>query len=377
MVKAVSEADILIITNLFPVPWDPNRASFNRTQFAKLEQYHSLHVVVLVGWLEWLKNRHHLATQASSKRQSVSYCPYFYIPGLARRLVPFFQYLSLLFLLGKLKQLQAKVLLASWGFPDSVAAGKLNKHLNLPMFIKIHGTDINEHIGYKDRRKKIAECFNAADGIFSVSQDLRKKLIDIGVDERKIWVNYNGVDSNTFVPESNAHKNSWLYVGSLIKTKGVDELIEAFVDAKKIIPDVTLQIVGEGPLKTSIIEKVKDENLQACIDVRGSLSTAEVAALIAKASLLILPSYREGVPNVVLEAFSCGIPVVATNVGGIPEVVTGQTGVLVEKQSSKALLKGLLQANNTIWDKAKIIAHAKQFCWQRNIDFARQKMGLL
>ncbi|WP_189637877.1 glycosyltransferase [Thalassotalea sp. HSM 43] len=363
---------VLVITNLYPVPWAPNRASFNRTQFQKLAQYHQLNMVVLVGWLEWWRHRH----QAKSS-EHVLYCPYFYIPKFARSLVPFFQYLSLLCLLSRIRAFKASAILASWGYPDAVAVSMLNRHLKLPMFVKVHGTDINEHIQYPRRRRLMRKYLGKVQGIFVVSKDLQSQLKAIGIADDKLWLNYNGVDQQLFHPEDNQQANRCIFIGSLIASKGVNELIEAFVQLSQGNPEYHLDVVGEGPLYPQLQQQIIAANMQQQISLHGSIAADKVSQLLAKSSLLILPSYREGVPNVVLEAFACGVPVVATNVGGIPEVVTEQSGILVRKGDAQQLHDAIEKAMHNVWDKQQILAHAGNFNWQRNVDFVRQRMELI
>jgi glycosyltransferase involved in cell wall biosynthesis len=88
----------------------------------------------------------------------------------------------------------------------------------------------------------------------------------------------------------------------------------------------------------------------------------------AACDLFCLPSHNEGVPNVVLEAMACGVPVLATRVGGIPEVVPEFAGVLVPVQDGPALAAALSAALARTWDTQRIAAHARSFSWDTNID---------
>ncbi|MDN3652427.1 glycosyltransferase [Thalassotalea ponticola] len=362
---------ILVITNLYPVPWAPNRASFNRIQFAKLAGYHQVYVVVLVGWIEWWRHRHQ-----ATDTDSVIYCPYFYLPKVARVLVPYFQYLSLLCLLPRIRKLNCSVLLASWGYPDAVAVAMLNSHLKRPFFVKVHGSDVNEHIQYAGRRQLMRKYLSKADGIFVVSKDLCNKLKGIGISEDKLLLNYNGVEQQLFQP-AEQYPGRCIFIGSLIDTKGVHELIDAFTQLCASSEHYHLDIVGDGPLFFYLKQLVSEKKLGSSITLHGSLSASQVSHLLAKASLLVLPSHREGVPNVILEAFACGVPVVATKVGGIPEVVTQDVGLLVAKGDIQQLTKAMFEALHRAWDKQQIVDHARQFDWGKNITFVRKTMRLI
>jgi len=362
------DKSMLIITNLYPVPWGPNRASFNKQQFDFIAAERRVKIVVLLPWTEWLKHRKDCLASDDLK-----YCPYFYIPKFGRRLVPWFQSFSLFFLLPWMKKQQASQLYTSWGFPDAVSASIINKWLKLPLFIKVHGTDVNENTLYSARKALMKKWLSKASKIFCASQALADTLASIGIPENKLAVNYNGVNAEVFFPsETEDTSTNIIFVGSLIPTKGVNELLNAFISLQKTMPNVTLDIIGEGPLKAYLVNKA--EELQLNINVHGSLPLTNVAQKIRTSTLLVLPSYREGVPNVLLEAFASGIPVVSTIVGGIPEVVNDNVGLLVEPKNADELEKAIHTALNTSWNKSDIIEHAKQFDWNRNVNFVLESM---
>lgn len=359
---------ILVITNLYPVPWGPNRASFNKQQFDRLSKDNTVKILVLLPWTEWLKHRQECLSGAQ-----VKYCPYFYIPKVGRRLVPFFQSLSLFFLLPWMKKQNSDVLYSSWGFPDAVAASIINKWLKLPFFVKVHGTDVNENTLYPSRNNLMNKWLSKADNIFCASEDLALTLERIGLDRDKLIVNYNGVNRDLFYPcETLSSRMNIIFVGNLIPTKGVKELIGAFINIKKSLPDVIFDIVGEGPLIGYIKEKKVEHQLN--INLHGSIALKSVAEMIRTSTLLVLPSYREGVPNVLLEAFASGVPIVSTTVGGIPEVVNDKVGILVEPQNSEELEEGIKRALSKEWVKEEILTHSEQFDWEKNVKCVLSRM---
>lgn len=362
---------LLVITNLYPVPWAPNRASFNKQQFDLFaEQGVDINIIILMPWTEWLKERSRWQPQTQTKL-----CPYFYLPKFGRRLVPFFQFISLLFFLPWIKTRKCQAVLASWGFPDAVAVAILNQLLKLPFFVKVHGTDVNENCQFQPRRQLIAKWLNSAKKIFCASQALGNELINAGIRGEKICVNYNGVNPDVFFPISEKPgKKRLVFVGSLIPTKGVNELIAAFINISQQDDDIELDILGSGPLHDKLLQQAKDNDLTNRLRVQGSLPLNDVASYVRNANLLVLPSYREGVPNVVLESFASDTPVVATKVGGIPEVVTAETGILIEPQSEKQLETAIVEALEKNWSQGSILAHAKNFDWQKNVNTAIDAM---
>jgi glycosyltransferase involved in cell wall biosynthesis len=360
---------ILIITNLYPSPWEPNRATFNKQQFEHLSEHADVSILVPVAWTDWLKlpKKHKQAT-VGQQGVTVRYCWSFYTPKVMRRLYSVFMLVSLLLnSLGWIKQQKADVLMASWAYPEGVASAMLAKILGIPFFIKVHGSDINDYTNDKARAKQIVWACKKAQGIFSVSQALKEKLMSLGVSADKIHVIYNGVNKQLFFPNAAIKKaHSLLYVGNLKASKGVGELLAAFIKLKKTHKNLELVIAGAGEMMPEIISTLAQEKLSAEVKLLGSVNHQDIALLIQQASILVLPSYAEGVPNVILEAMSCGTPVVATNVGGIPEIVSEHSGVLVAPKDINALTQGLSLALAKKWQFAEIVKQTVTFSWENN-----------
>lgn len=364
-------APLLVITNLYPVPWGPNRASFNKQQFDIIAESKPVIIIILLPWHEWLNHR-----KECQGSQNIKYCPYFYIPKVGRRLVPFFQFFSLLFHLPWIKKKRFSAVIASWGFPDAVAVSMLNKFLQLPYFVKVHGTDVNENSQFPVRSQLMKKWLNKAKTIFCASQALADILNRQGIDKQKLSVNYNGVNPEVFYPiQEKPHHQHFVFVGSLIATKGCNELLAAFIRAQQKFPKMELDILGEGPLKGVLADKIIQEGLSDSVRLRGSVSLSQVAEYIRQANVLVLPSYREGVPNVLLESFASGTPVISTRVGGIPEVINDDVGILVEAKNELQLATAMENSLNMVWSTEAIIQHANQFNWQKNVQHVLDTIG--
>jgi len=353
-----NKTKLLIITNLYPTPWAPNRASFNRQQFERLSEKMNVKLIVLVPFPEWIDNR-----KQCDSTDEIMYIPFFYTPKFGRRFYPIFQMFSLLFCIRNIKKFDPQAILASWGYPDAVAVSLLNRLLRKPLFIKIHGSDINENTKFKARTKQIVKYFNNATKVFSVSEALKKVLVSAGVNESKVLVNYNGVDKSIFYPCDKKIENRIVFVGNLIKEKGIVELLDAASSLGSEYKQYQFRVIGQGPLGNALITKY--DTAKNNIKFLGSLPLAEVAEEIRQATLLVLPSYREGVPNVILEALSSGTPVVATNVGGIAEVLSTECGIVIDNLDD---LEGAIkEALARKWSVEKIVSHAKAFDWDKNV----------
>lgn len=179
--------------------------------------------------------------------------------------------------------------------------------------------------------------FAAADKILCYTETEKQELIDLGIKPEKIEVIHNGIDTDLFVPakESCFDKKRLLWVGRYAKGKGLDYLIDAFSILKATHPEVTLTLVGEGPEKDHINQKIIDLNLQNSIIMKNFVPNSEIVSMYQNSSVFVLPSLEEGVPRTILEAMSCGIPVVCSRLPQLVDIVDGG-GQLVPIKDSKA-----------------------------------------
>jgi len=157
---------------------------------------------------------------------------------------------------------------------------------------------------------------------------------------QKLRVIPNGVDLPKF---NSTHRRSrpkdvftWVAIGRLVPQKDFLTLIEAFKRVADVFPRSSLEIVGDGPLRKKLEDKSRDMGIENKVRVAGICES--IPALLARANALVLSSVWEGMPNVILEAMAAGLPVVATDVGGVQELVTdGENGFLVPPKNSVAL----------------------------------------
>ena len=155
------------------------------------------------------------------------------------------------------------------------------------------------------------------------------------------WSDYDSVTRSAPVPMPAAP--CVVCVGALEPTKGTDVLLAAWRALRPSLPDARLVLVGDGSLRPLVDEAVADPTLDGTVALTGRLPREAVAHELDAATLLVLPSRSEGLPLVLLEAMARARPVVATRVGGIPELVEdGVTGLLVPPADADALADALL-----------------------------------
>jgi glycosyltransferase involved in cell wall biosynthesis len=177
----------------------------------------------------------------------------------------------------------------------------------------------------------------------------------------KVEVVPNGID----IPNEKADGDKIIFVGNLIWRKGVKYLIEAMKNVK-----ASLIIVGDGEKKTELIELSKGMNN---IEFVGRVHPAEVREYLKQGKIFVLPAIAgEGQPNVILEAMAMGLPVVATNLAGIPDTVEhGKTGFIVNSRDPQKLANciNLLLKDEELWEKMRnrCLEEVKKYSWERTV----------
>ena len=361
---------LLIVTNLYPLPWQPNRATFNYQQFEALKKHFEIAILVPVAWPEYLKNK----SSIDHSNKHIRYVPYFYIPKLGRRLNGLFMYQSIKQTeMDWIDKFNPDMVLGSWIYPEGKAVQLLAEDLGVDYFIKVHGSDVNAHIDNPVRRKLIKNVAQNATGVISVSNALLNTMHhrDIKIPHTKVV--YNGVNQALFRPSDNfvpyKDRTNLLYLGNLKKSKGVMELLTSFHMISKTYPELTLTYAGSGEMLGQLQEFVTEVGIDDKVTFLGSVEHSELPSLMQAAKFVCLPSYAEGVPNVLLESMCVGTPVVSTNVGGVPEVVRdGVSGVLCQPRSSGAFYGALCLALNKTWEVEKVRNSTAHLCWNKNSD---------
>ena len=367
---------LLIVTNLYPFPWQPNRATFNHQHFTHLEEHYDVAIIVPVPWLEYFQNR-----KAIVNTERVRYIPYFYTPVVGRRFHGDFLYHSINISCKKwISSFSPEKLLASWAYPEGMAVKKLANRLGVDYSLKVHGSDINTHIDSPVRGQLISSIAEGAQSILSVSHALKDKMVHHGIEPKKVSVIYNGVDHELFnlpsVEVSAVNRQYLLFIGNLKDTKGVVELMESFAQVSKNHKDLVLIVVGSGPMAEKLREMRNSLKIANRVKFVGTLDHHTMTPLIQSAKAVCLPSYAEGVPNVLLEAMACGTPVVSTNVGGIPEVVhEGINGFLAPAKDSKAFAVAIEKTLKHQWCPIKINETSKKFNWKDNAIASHAAIG--
>jgi glycosyltransferase involved in cell wall biosynthesis len=262
---------------------------------------------------------------------------------------------------------------AHFVYPDGFAAVRLGKRLGLPVVVSARGTDINVYPSFRLIRPMLRWTLTNAAGAIAVSADLKNKMIALGIPEAKIQVIANGVDTARFHPleTKSARKQLGLpeegpvavSVGSLIESKGHHLLIAAVAKLAARFPKLRLYVIGEGVYRAKLEELVREKQLQESVFLAGNRPNEELPFWFSAADVSCLISSREGWPNVVSEALACGTPVLATRIGGIPEIInSSELGIFVE-HSIDSIVVGLEQALTRAWNREEIARRSRSRSW--------------
>lgn len=257
---------------------------------------------------------------------------------------------------------------AHYAYPDGVAAALLAQKLGRPFFVTGRGTDLNRIPDDPLARAWLRWSLPKAAACIAVSDDLARKFRELGVDPARIHTIRNGVDFTIFRPQPRAAARHelglkgpvLLAVGELSERKGMAFLIEML----PLVPDATLVLIGDGADRERLLRRAQALGVADRLRLTGVLPQERLPLWYSAADLLLLASQREGTPNVVLEAMACGTRVVATAVGGVPEVLPPPPlGFLVPVRDPALFARTVGEALATPADPAALLAHSAQFDW--------------
>lgn len=284
-----------------------------------------------------------------------------------------------------IRDFQPHILHAHTATPDGYAGLLLKRNFKIPLVVSLRGSDVNVY-PHRDRwtLRLTRRVISGADKLTAVSGALKEMAEKIAKPQREIAVIYTGCELShfSFDPEARVafrkrvgipqESPVLIFVGHVLKAKGIFELLESFLIVRKSYPDLHLLVVGDGEDFREFAAQVKASEVEEWVHLLGARPHDEIPGWFSASDILVLPSWREGLPNVVVEAMACRRPVIATRVGGIPEaVIDGESGILVNKQDPKALAEAiafLIENEGKRWlmgAKGRVIVE-ERFTWEKN-----------
>jgi colanic acid/amylovoran biosynthesis glycosyltransferase len=256
-----------------------------------------------------------------------------------------------------LRENRPDAVLANYG-PSGVALAPICARLKLPLLVHFHGYDAYRQDILDSYGKYYPELFSQAQAIIAVSGDMQRQLLRFAHVPQKIHTFIYGVNVEDFQPHPMPEGPfTFVFVGRFVPKKSPVLLLSAFAKSHQLHPDARLVLAGDGELLETCRQMVVSQGLENAVFFLGVVPAAGIAQVLGESHVLVLPSQRtdtgdsEGTPLVILEAGAAGRPVIATQHGGIPEVITDRhNGLLVSENDAEALAQAMtLLATNREW----------------------------
>lgn len=370
---------VLLYTSFYPASDAPIRGVFNHHAFVPLARRCDVQLVGGLPFWRQLRDPRHLLRPRRERGFGIdsTFQTFWSVPSLTA-LHGAAMYASLRPLVRRLRRrFPWDVILASWAYPDGFAAARFARDAACPIVTNVLGSDVNELPLHRMLKPQVAWGLRQAARVVAVSGTLGEKVVELGVPRERVVVQHNGVDSEAFQPRDRGEARAQLgldggrptilYVGNVKPEKGVADLVEAMAPlvGRHRLHDALLCVVGDGELRGPLEARVAELGVADSVRFVGRRLHDEIPHWMSACDVLCLPSYREGCPNVVIEALASGRPVVASRVGGIPELITGvrDNGVLVRPCDPEALADALCGALRRTWDTAALRRSVEHLSW--------------
>ena len=397
--------NILMLTSLFPVPENPQKGIFVYNMLKGMREKARFVVVVPVPYLLFThrstskEHRESFKEKLIETLHNVDDIIYVDYPFLPRAFHPFFSgflYYKLEKLFSHLVRKKNFDLLHShFLFPEGVLSAKLGKEFSIKSICTVHGSDLNIMAHRFYWRPFLSYALSNLAGLIFVSEALKEKFLSQVLKSRELkslnlavipngfadWVTPSSepTDEQLIRRLREQKKRIILFVGNLIKVKRPDIAVEALAYVRRNGYNAVLVIIGKGPKESEIKAKAASLNLREGEDLilMGRVTHERVLFWMKEADVLILTSDNEGMPSVILESLSLGTPVVATAVGGVPEVVIdGVNGFLCRRNDPIDIAMHLIEALSRSWDEEILKSSVKAYAWtslsERLYDYYRR-----
>lgn len=313
----------------------------------------------------------------------IRYVRFFCLPGIGKFLDGFFYYLGILNPVRKMVQKnRCDIIDVHFAYPDGFGAMFAAGQLGIPFCVTLRGTEKPYSQSFY-RRWQMQMVFKRAAKIISVSRSLAEIAINLGAAPQKVHVIPNGVDTNLFAPKNRDEARKVLdipteaivilSVGGLVKRKGFHRIIQHLPQLQNSINRILFLIVGggslEGDYSKELQAQVQEYHLESVVRFEGQQTPEKLPWYYSAADLFVLATANEGWPNVIVESLACGTPVVATDVGGVKEIITHDyLGFTVPFGDSVALYCAMEKGLKKKWDRDRITAYGQNRSWENVAD---------
>ncbi len=377
--KAPRRLRVLISSGIFPNRVLGNRGIYNLKAATALARYCDVEVVAPVPYLPSFLRARGYEWYAEVPRRDriagfdVEYPRYFVTPKVGRSLHGFLLYASVRrHYRALLSRFAPDVILGYFAYPYGFANVLHGKAAGVPVVTFCRGSDIHSIARKPAQARLIAWALRRSAKVFAVSESLKADVVALGVDRAHVVVIPNGIELERFARVSrdvararlgfSDQRKLVVCVSRLSHEKGVDVLLDAVAHIKT--SDARVVIVGDGPEESALKSRAQRAGIVDRVLFAGARPHDDVPIWIAAADVAVLSSRKEGYPNAVVEYLACGRPVVATRVGGVPEILTSPAvGTMVEPENPPALAAALDDALARSWDEEALARAGRSRDW--------------
>jgi glycosyltransferase involved in cell wall biosynthesis len=385
---------VLVLSSVFPNTHQPTLGLFVGHRIRRLAKRCDVVVVAPIPWFpmnRWLRGERDAVPQVEEQQGLRVYHPRFFsLPRYGKCLDGALYFLSLIRFVARLRRsFPFEVIDAHFAFPDGLAATLLAKAFGCPVVITLRGSIVRLS-GYRLHRPQLRWALHHADRVTAVSESLKSVAVGLGMPADRVRVIPNGVDPTVFSPmiRQDARRlcglpksaTVLLTVAGLYEGKGQHAVVEVLPSLVARYPEALYVMVG-NPRPGEIYQRrlkgaIRKLGLDGHVLFAGPRPQAELPRWFSAADVSVLATRSEGWPNVLLESLACGTPVVATDVGGAPEIVRhGLDGFLVPHGDPAALGDALLLALDQPWNRDAIVRHAQRFDWTESVEQALDELN--
>ena len=336
-------ANILFLTQWYPTTQSPVTGIFIREHALAVSLYHQVFVLFMKGLDTDLSTPMKAVHEQDGPLQAVTI-------SYSKPPLPKTSWIQRIRSLYK----AADILTQSGIHPDILHANVYNtadlayllsRHFKIPSVLTEHSSAWPRNLLSSQQKMRLRFFINRLDLVMPVSRNLGTHLRNSGI-STPILVIPNTINTDIFYPDKDADRRrsgliQILVVASLVEVKGIDYLLNSLALLKPKNQQFHLNIVGEGPERSKLEGIVRHHNLSEQVTFLGIKSKSEIAELMRRSDFLALTSLWENQPVVILEALACGLPVLASNVGGVPEILNSDCGRLTEPRDIGSIVENL------------------------------------
>jgi glycosyltransferase involved in cell wall biosynthesis len=368
---------ILFVSNLYPDHAEPGRGLPNARLVRRLQTVAELRVISPRPVWPFFPGRRRRALAEDESVQPL-FPPTWYLPKIGSRWNPALMRHGLRSYVEQLhRRWPFDVVLTAWLYPDACAMQPLAKSLGTPLVPIAQGSDVHQYLQHPARKRLIQQHLFSCPRLIARSQNLADALSQAGFSASRLRVIYNGVDTQVFHPGDAKQARQrltlprdariLLWVGNFLPVKNPFLAVEAArLIQRRLTEPFYLVMVGDGPLGPSVAERAR--YLRVPLILAGRRSEADTSDFMRAADALCLTSQAEGTPNVVLEALACGLPVVSTAVGGVPEIMKAPVaGKLISPGDAVAMAEAVLELWANPPSTEAVAATVQDFSWDRTV----------